>query len=194
MSNNPILGEPIPFENIKEAYLFANQVAFTEKLMKMGKEINDGQNNIMPDVWHTPKDEDNMEELQADKGHGDSMSTTGQRFNQDKPPMQLLPWDTLKELSYVYAAGIKKGYEPRSWEKGFPFSETAGSLMRHLSDWMCCRDYDEETGCLTMLMVAWNALALATFQLRFGGTEHGDTLDDRLPDWYDWECDEYFAE
>lgn len=108
------------------------------------------------------------------------MSEYGLRYNEGKPRWDLVPMDALQEIVEIYSYGASK-YAPRNWEKGMPWMECYASLMRHLSDWVRGIDFDgtpgqaDEThsGRLTMAHVAWNAIALLTFQLR------GIGLDDR---------------
>lgn len=108
------------------------------------------------------------------------MSEYGLRYNEGKPRWDLVPMDALQEIVEIYSYGASK-YAPRNWEKGMPWMGCYASLMRHLSDWVRGIDFDgtpgqaDEThsGRLTMAHVAWNAIALLTFQLR------GIGLDDR---------------
>lgn len=90
----------------------------------------------------------------------------GKRFNDNKPPMHLLPWDTLLEIAKHYGKGAEK-YPSRNWEDGFKWSEgCAASLMRHLAKWQQGEDIDPENGMHHDLAIAWNAIALITFRIR----------------------------
>ena len=46
--------------------------------------------------------------------------------------MDLLPWDTLKEVSKHYAKGAEK-YDDRNWERGYDYHLSFAALLRHLS-------------------------------------------------------------
>lgn len=98
--------------------------------------------------------------------------TVGVRFDKGKLRYDLLAPDSLEELVKVYTKGAEK-YADRNWEKGMDWHRVFGSLMRHAWKFWRGEDYDEETGCHHMAMVAWNALALCSYSLRKVG------LDDR---------------
>lgn len=89
----------------------------------------------------------------------------GLRFDTGKTKVNLIPPDALMALGEVYTVGAEK-YADRNWEKGMPFSTVEGCLVRHMLKYQMGEDYDEETGCLHLAHVAWNAMALLTYQLR----------------------------
>lgn len=89
----------------------------------------------------------------------------GLRFDQGKERVDLIPADALMELGRVYGAGAKK-YAERNWERGMPWSKCLGPLMRHLFKWMNGEKIDSEDGQLHIAKVAWNAIALLTYELR----------------------------
>ena len=97
----------------------------------------------------------------------------GLRFDEGKERVDLLPADALMELGKVYAAGAKK-YAEKNWERGMPFHKCLGPLLRHLFKWMRGEKLDPEDGQLHIAKVAWNALALLTYELR------GIGVDDRM--------------
>ncbi len=99
----------------------------------------------------------------------------GMRFNTNKVRFDLIPASWLRVLAQILTKGAVK-YAPRNWEKGLSWSETLGSLHRHLDAWMSGETYDKETKCHHMGHVAWNALALMTMQLR--GIGKSDITDD----------------
>lgn len=90
---------------------------------------------------------------------------TGLRYDAGKAPMHLLPWDTLLELSHIYGRGAEK-YAPHNWEKGMDYSKVFNSMIRHAAAFQSGEDFDKESEQMHMLHVAWNAIALATYQLR----------------------------
>jgi len=97
----------------------------------------------------------------------------GLRFDAGKNRVDLLPPDALMELGKVYAYGATK-YASRNWERGMPWSKVIGPLLRHLFKWMMGQKIDEESGQLHSAMIAWNAIALLTYELR--GIGHDDRL------------------
>lgn len=97
------------------------------------------------------------------------------RYDADKPRYDLLPGDGLHELVRVYTAGAAK-YAPRNWEKGMSWSRCFGSLMRHAWAWWRGERLDPESGLPHMAHVAWNALALVTYELRQVGADDRPSL------------------
>lgn len=97
----------------------------------------------------------------------------GLRYDEGKERVDLLPPDALLELGKVFGAGASK-YAARNWERGMPWSKVLGPLLRHLFKWMRGEKIDPEDGQLHIAKVAWNAIALLTYELR------GIGIDDRL--------------
>jgi hypothetical protein len=92
------------------------------------------------------------------------------RFNKGKTRFDLIPSAWTRVLAQILTVGAAK-YAPRNWEKGLSWSETLGSLHRHLDSWVSGEMYDPETKCHHLGHVAWNALALMSMQLRGVGQE-----------------------
>jgi hypothetical protein len=91
--------------------------------------------------------------------------TEGLRYDADKIRMDLIPHEWMFAVSEVMTEGSKK-YEPRNWELGMHWSKCWGPLLRHAFKWLRGERYDPETGCHHLAMVAWNALALMSYELR----------------------------
>ncbi len=96
----------------------------------------------------------------------------GLRFDEGKERVDLLPADALMELGKVYGAGARK-YAARNWERGMPWSQMLGPLLRHLFKWMMGENIDPTDGQRHIAKVAWNAIGLLVYELRKIG------LDDR---------------
>jgi hypothetical protein len=92
--------------------------------------------------------------------------TRAKRFNSGKPQYSLIPPEALEELARLYTKGGEKYGDPRNWEKGMPYLDVYDSLMRHAQKWRAGGTRDPETDALHMIAVAWNAIALATYELR----------------------------
>lgn len=84
----------------------------------------------------------------------------------------LIPWKELWQVAELYNQGAKK-YAPRNWEKGYDWSLSFASLMRHAILFWNGEECDQETGCHHMTSVIFHAFAL----MRFGETH--PELDDR---------------
>jgi hypothetical protein len=118
-------------------------------------------------------------EIKADNG--------GLRYDANKPMMHLLPPDALLALAEVYTKACtpttmypQGKYPKRNWERGMDWSKVTDSLERHLMAFKMGEDKDRESGLLHAAHMAWNAMALLTYQLRKIG------VDDRLvtvPPW-----------
>lgn len=98
------------------------------------------------------------------------VSEAALRYDAGKLRYDLLPVDSLEELTKVYTVGAKK-YADHNWAKGMSWSRCLGSLMRHTWKFWRGEDYDEETGCHHMAMAAWNAMALCSYSMRKVGTD-----------------------
>lgn len=89
----------------------------------------------------------------------------GLRYDAGKNRLDLIPPEWFWGLGVVMTQGAKK-YEDRNWEQGMPWSKCWGPALRHAFKWLLGERYDEETGCHHLLMVAWNVLALFTYDMR----------------------------
>lgn len=89
----------------------------------------------------------------------------GMRHNAGKNQIELLPPEWVWGLGIVMTRGAIK-YEIRNWERGMRWAILVGCALRHLFKFVCGERYDKETGCHHLFMVAWNACALATYDIR----------------------------
>jgi hypothetical protein len=128
---------------------------------------------------------DRKEESAMPEDHPDALSRKGKeeigqgadggglRFNKGKLRMDLTPPEWEWALADVTTQGSKK-YAARNWEKGMDWSTMVGCMKRHINKFLAGERYDgkdfnlEEgtTGCHHLAMVAWNALALMSYDLR----------------------------
>lgn len=93
------------------------------------------------------------------------MANEGLRYDTGKNRLDLIPPEWVWGLGDVLTKGAAK-YEDRNWEKGMKWSRVFGPMLRHAYKFMAGERYDEETGCHHLAMVAWNALALMSYDLR----------------------------
>lgn len=103
----------------------------------------------------------------------------GSRYNEGKPRVDLIPAVVLLELGKHYTYGANK-YAPNNWVKGFPYSETSASLLRHLYAWLDGERDDPESGHHHLIAVIWNAVTLFYFELF---PEKYKQFDDRIGVW-----------
>lgn len=98
------------------------------------------------------------------------LETMGESIKNDrkdgKVRMELLPFPELREIAKVYTAGAKK-YGDNNWQD-LPdgYQRYKGAMLRHLTEVEMGNDVDEETGCLHVAQVAWNAIAMLHFKLK----------------------------
>ena len=94
----------------------------------------------------------------------------GLRYNEGKPPMELIPPEALWAMAEVLGVGAKK-YARRNWERGMSWGTVYACLFRHLLKWFQGQDRDEESGCSHLDHVLWNAMALVVYERRKIGTD-----------------------
>ena len=70
--------------------------------------------------------------------------TGGQKFDQDKPRMDLLDPYAMEELAKVLTFGAKK-YAPDNWRKGITYARLVAAALRHIFAFMLGQDKDPET-------------------------------------------------
>ena len=85
------------------------------------------------------------------------------RFDEGKVRHDLIPAWAIEELAKVYTYGCQK-YDDNNWWKGMKWSKVMGPLERHYNKWKRGKIIDEESGCLHLAMVAWQAIALMSYQ------------------------------
>lgn len=105
----------------------------------------------------------------------------GDRFNEGKSRMDLIPWDTMLALGHHYSMGALK-YSDRNWEKGLHWADTAAALQRHHAAWACGEDTFTETisgepiTTYHDMAMVWNAVAIATYRIRGVGVDNRSKL------------------
>lgn len=96
------------------------------------------------------------------------------RFNNDKLRWDLLPLQPLEEVIKVFMYGAKK-YPSWNWYRGFPYSTSYDSGVRHRASWWKGEDNDKESGLPHLAHSIINDMFNLTFQL-----EKRKNLDDRI--------------
>ena len=93
------------------------------------------------------------------------------RYDAGKIRHDLIPAWAIEEIAKVYTYGANK-YDDNNWWKGMKWSKVMGPLERHYNKWKRGKIVDEESGCLHLAMVAWNAIALMCYQKNQLGTDN----------------------
>jgi hypothetical protein len=70
---------------------------------------------------------------------------TATKFDQNKPPLDLLPWEAVEEVARVLDFGRQK-YAAHNWRKGFLWTRLAAACLRHVFAWLSGQDKDPESG------------------------------------------------
>lgn len=102
------------------------------------------------------------------------------KFDQDKPPIHLLPTKALQDAAYVFGFGASK-YGENNWRKDLnkmPYSRHYSSIMRHLLAFHSGEDIDPESG-LNHLDHAMTQIMILKTTYDFANLEE---VDDRYVD------------
>lgn len=94
---------------------------------------------------------------------------TGGKKGQKVVRPELIPWEAIAELGFVYGEGAKK-YGDNNWRKGYDYSLSIGAMKRHILKFEAGQDYDAE-GFHHMAAVMFHAAALIYFQANNKGTD-----------------------
>lgn len=100
-------------------------------------------------------------------------SSTGGQKGTKAARFDLLPPEALAKVAELYGFGAQK-YDAHNWRKGYAWSLSFASMMRHAWAFWNGEDIDAETGLPHLTSVVFHAFTLLTFM-----TEHRD-FDDRF--------------
>lgn len=70
--------------------------------------------------------------------------TTGAKFDEQKPRVELLPPFPLTQVARVLTFGAEK-YSAHNWRGGIEYSRLYGAAQRHMFAWLDGEDLDIET-------------------------------------------------
>lgn len=111
----------------------------------------------------------------------------GLRYDAGKNRLDLIPPEWIWELGKVLTAGANK-YADRNWELGMRWSKVVGPIERHFNRFLRGEQLDKETGCHHSAHIAWNALALFSYDIRgIGEDDLGRDVykSQRMKDYFD---------
>lgn len=97
------------------------------------------------------------------------------KYDNGKPPLDLISNYALEELSRVLQFGASK-YHKWNWAEGIEYSRVIAAAKRHIAQWENRVDTDEESGTNHLA----NAMCNLSFLLDFQAREMHH-LDDRRP-------------
>jgi hypothetical protein len=69
----------------------------------------------------------------------------GVKYDNNKPPMSLLPPEALEEIAKVLDFGAKK-YGTYNWRNGMEWTRVSSACLRHIFAWIRGEDLDPESG------------------------------------------------
>ncbi len=130
-----------------------------------------GKYSILPNFIPKEQSEGLIEELSKQKIVG---SKLGDRYNSDKPRVELLVPEAMEETAKVWAFGANK-YSDHNWKKGLKVLGILGCILRHTFKIMKGEDIDEESKCMHAAHIICNASMLIYFFKR----DRYKELDDR---------------
>lgn len=123
------------------------------------------------ELFLEPKIEESSQKGPDETGYNGLLQSQGLRYDAGKNRLDLIPPEWTWELGRVCTSGTKK-YEARNWELGMDWSKVIGPLKRHLNRFERGERIDEETKNHHLALVAWNALALMSYDLRGIGNDN----------------------
>jgi len=98
----------------------------------------------------------------------------GLKFDADKDPWHLAPWDAFLAIVKVLSFGANK-YAPRNWEKGMDWSRPWSALQRHLTAWWGQEGLDPETGYSHLWHAGCCLVFLIAYEIRGVGKDDRPT-------------------
>lgn len=81
----------------------------------------------------------------------------GTKYDSNKAPMDLIPYESLEEIAKVLGQGEKK-YGTANWANGIEMRRLLAAAMRHIGQFNDGEDYDEETKTLHIANAATNLI------------------------------------
>lgn len=99
------------------------------------------------------------------------MENNAKKFDTEKDPWQLLPWDAVRSVVKVLDFGAKK-YGERNWELGMDYDRLFRAAIEHLTQWFQHGEPDQETGCSHLWHAGCCILFLIAYELRGIGRDN----------------------
>ena len=101
-------------------------------------------------------------------------------FKDHKLRWDLLPLKEIEDVVKVYTAGADK-YGANKWQNlSDGYNRYKGAMLRHLMEYENGNEVDEETGCLHLAQVVWNAIAMLYCSKQKNNNDLLSKLDERI--------------
>lgn len=85
------------------------------------------------------------------------MEATGKKFDNQKAPMDLIPYESLEEIAKVLAVGETK-YGTANWANGIHMRRLLSAALRHIGQFNSGEDLDSETQTIHLANAACNLI------------------------------------
>lgn len=99
-----------------------------------------------------------------------------QKMCDDKPELDLLPYDALALVAEAFTVGNAK-YGKHDWRKGQDFTKFAAAALRHITKWLDGTDRDPESGVHHLGHASANLLMILQWVAENTGTDDRYTPD-----------------
>lgn len=83
----------------------------------------------------------------------------GIKYDSEKEPLNLIPYESIKEVAKVLKFGAEK-YNPYNWTYGIEYTRLIAAALRHIHKFNDGEDFDEETKTLHVANAVCNLLFL----------------------------------
>ena len=111
-----------------------------------------------------------IKDLPVQAAKPENIREQGLKYDDGKPPMDLLPGEALEAIAQALAFGAKK-YGRDNWRKGFNWSRLLGAGLRHLSAFGRGERKDPESGLSHLAHAGAMLLFLLTHEVTGIGTD-----------------------
>ncbi len=98
------------------------------------------------------------------------MDNTAKKFDSDKDPWDLMPWDAARAIVKILLLGKTK-YGARNWENGMAYSRLYAATIRHLTSWFLREGVDQESGYSHLWHAGCCVLFLIAYEIRNIGVD-----------------------
>ena len=93
------------------------------------------------------------------------------KFDQEKPRWDLIPYDSMEEITKVLTFGANK-YSDRNWELGMEWGRLIRATIGHVTLWAMGKNKDSETGLSHLAHAGCCILFLIAYEKREIGVDN----------------------
>lgn len=104
-------------------------------------------------------------ELSSRQNAREFISKAGVKYDAEKLPWHLLPYDALEEVCKVLQHGALK-YDSRNWERGMEWHRVYRAAINHLQHWWRREGTDADSKLRALAHAACSILFLLTYEIR----------------------------